>query len=126
MEQITTIYDSITHTSTTLYDTYAGLGIMCDNNDIYCDTLEYYCDGAVAMWDTAYQVATYYYHYYTTLVEWRQTPPVVRAEWRYDSIEWRHRDHDPVESISVVDILLLEDGDSLLLEDGDFLELEDG
>ncbi len=54
-----TTYDKIAYIATTLYDTYAGLGIMCDNNDIYCDTLEYYCDGAVAMWDIEHASTTY-------------------------------------------------------------------
>ena len=72
---------------------YAGLGIMCDNNDIYCDTLEYYCDGAVAMWD------------------------IEHASTRYSSI---YGVAGPEEVLLMEDgsELLLEDGDFLELEDG--------
>jgi hypothetical protein len=45
----TTSYTDVAYISTTLYDTYPGFGIMCDNNDIYCDSEDYYCDGSVVM-----------------------------------------------------------------------------
>lgn len=42
-----TTYSNISFTSTNLTETFHGLGIMCDNEDIYCDSQEYYCDGSV-------------------------------------------------------------------------------
>ena len=42
------VVTDISYTTTTLYETYAGFGIMCDNVDIYCDSEDYYCDGSVA------------------------------------------------------------------------------
>ena len=44
-----TTYNTVTYSTTTPDTTYPGLGIRCDNEDIYCDSEDYYCDGAVAM-----------------------------------------------------------------------------
>ena len=49
-----TSYNNISFASVTHTDTFAGLGIMCDNENIYCNSMEYYCDGSVVFRDISF------------------------------------------------------------------------
>lgn len=51
-------YTKETYTAPTYTKTEPGLGIMCDNEDIYCDSEKYYCDGAIIMTNTNKAVST--------------------------------------------------------------------
>ena len=44
-----TTYNTIEYATTTAYATAPGLGLKCDNEDLYCDNEDYWCDGAVRM-----------------------------------------------------------------------------
>lgn len=44
-----TTYNTVTYQTTALATNYPGLGIRCNNQDIYCNSEDYYCDGSVAM-----------------------------------------------------------------------------
>lgn len=55
-----------TYTAPTYTKTEPGLGIMCDNVDIYCDSEKYFCDGAIIMRNFHRNITTVSKNFFTT------------------------------------------------------------